>query len=69
MPSCAEPGGGGSYEVTSRTKLKRMPARGAYDKRLVHSILDEALIVHVAYQVLALAHMWTTAPSAVLHAA
>ena len=46
---------GKKYDVTQRTKLKRMPARGNYDRKMAHSILDEALIVHCAYQVCAAA--------------
>ena len=33
--------------MTQRTKLKRMPARGAYDKQTVHAILDEGFLCHL----------------------
>jgi nitroimidazol reductase NimA-like FMN-containing flavoprotein (pyridoxamine 5'-phosphate oxidase superfamily) len=34
---------------TDRTTVRRMPERGAYDRDLVHSILDEALLCHVGF--------------------
>ena len=34
---------------TPRTTLRRRPARGSYDRALVHSILDEALVCHVGF--------------------
>jgi nitroimidazol reductase NimA-like FMN-containing flavoprotein (pyridoxamine 5'-phosphate oxidase superfamily) len=34
---------------TPRTRIKRHPERGAYDREIVHAILDEALICHLAY--------------------
>jgi nitroimidazol reductase NimA-like FMN-containing flavoprotein (pyridoxamine 5'-phosphate oxidase superfamily) len=34
----------GAYPSTPRTRLHRRPARGAYDRRTVHAILDEALV-------------------------
>lgn len=37
------------YEKTKRTTLKRAHERGSYDRALVHAILDEALICHVAF--------------------
>ncbi|KAK9812502.1 hypothetical protein WJX73_004622 [Symbiochloris irregularis] len=40
-----------SYAVTQRTKLKRMPARGAYDKKTVHAILDEGFLCHLGYTI------------------
>jgi hypothetical protein len=36
---------------TPRTTLKRRPARGSFDRALIHSILDEALICHVGFTV------------------
>lgn len=36
-------------EPTGRTRIRRHPERAAYDRELIHSILDEALICHVAY--------------------
>lgn len=37
------------FEVTERTRLRRRPARGAYDEATVFSILDAGLIAHVGY--------------------
>ncbi len=37
-----------TYQPTERTKLGRRSARGVYDRRAVHAVLDEALICHVA---------------------
>lgn len=37
------------FQKTARTALKRMPARGSYDRELVYRILDEALICHVGF--------------------
>ncbi|MGI8775464.1 MAG: pyridoxamine 5'-phosphate oxidase family protein [Actinomycetota bacterium] len=34
---------------TDRTKARRMADRGSYDRELVYSILDEALICHVGF--------------------
>lgn len=34
---------------TPRTTLKRLPKRGHFDRELIHSILDEALIAHVGF--------------------
>jgi uncharacterized protein len=39
------------FEKTDRTTLKRLPARGGYDRKLVYSILDEGLICHVGFAV------------------
>jgi uncharacterized protein len=36
---------------TSRTTLKRRPGRGSYDRALIHSILDEALVCHIGFAV------------------
>jgi uncharacterized protein len=35
--------------VTPRTKLKRMPQRGSFDRELVNTILDEAFVCHVSF--------------------
>lgn len=32
-----------------RTKLRRMPARGVYDRGAIDAILDEAMVAHVAF--------------------
>ncbi|MBD1910811.1 MULTISPECIES: pyridoxamine 5'-phosphate oxidase family protein [unclassified Leptolyngbya] len=37
--------------VTQRTKIKRLPQRGDYDRDLIYSILDEGLICHVGFTV------------------
>lgn len=34
---------------TPRTTLSRLPARGHYDRALIHAIVDEALICHVGF--------------------
>ncbi len=36
---------------TVRTKLRRLPKRGAYDRELIYQILDEAFICHVGFVV------------------
>ncbi len=36
---------------TNRTKLKRLPKRGNFDREAVNSILDEALVCHVGFVV------------------
>ncbi|MBW4505720.1 MAG: pyridoxamine 5'-phosphate oxidase family protein [Scytonematopsis contorta HA4267-MV1] len=37
--------------ITDRTKIKRIPKRGQYEREVVHQILDEALICHVGFVV------------------
>lgn len=37
-----------SFSVTDKTKLKRGPKRASYDKEVIYSILDEALVCHVS---------------------
>jgi uncharacterized protein len=39
------------YEPTERTTVKRLPARGNYDKVVVHRILDEGFICHLGFVV------------------
>jgi len=39
------------YPRTPRTTLKRLPERGAFDRALVHAILDEGLLCHVGFAV------------------
>src|SRR5258708_5280267 len=34
---------------TDRTKVRRKPERGSYDRELIYSILDEAFVCHVAF--------------------
>jgi nitroimidazol reductase NimA-like FMN-containing flavoprotein (pyridoxamine 5'-phosphate oxidase superfamily) len=36
-----------AYEPTDRTRLRRHAERGEFDRDVVHSILDEALLAHV----------------------
>lgn len=36
---------------TERTRVKRLPARGAYDRETIYSILNEAFICHVGFAV------------------
>jgi nitroimidazol reductase NimA-like FMN-containing flavoprotein (pyridoxamine 5'-phosphate oxidase superfamily) len=38
-----------TYEQTPRTRVFRKPGRGSYDRELVHSILDEALVCHLGF--------------------
>ena len=38
-----------SYVPTSRTTLKRLPKRGAFDRETVHRILDEGLFCHLGF--------------------
>lgn len=45
LPCCYA--GEDSYLVTDRTKVKRKPGRGVYDRETVHAILDEAFLCHV----------------------
>ncbi|AGW95561.1 pyridoxamine 5'-phosphate oxidase family protein [Cupriavidus sp. DF5525] len=37
------------YQVTENTRIHRRPERGQYDRELVHAIIDEALVCHVAF--------------------
>jgi nitroimidazol reductase NimA-like FMN-containing flavoprotein (pyridoxamine 5'-phosphate oxidase superfamily) len=37
------------YEPTSRSQVKRLKKRAAYDKATVHAILDEALVCHLGF--------------------
>ena len=38
-----------SFNKTERTTLKRLPARGVFDRELVYSILDEGFICHLGF--------------------
>jgi uncharacterized protein len=40
-----------TIEQTNRTKLKRIPKRGNFDRETVYKILDEAFICHVGFTV------------------
>ena len=37
--------------VTERTRVRRLPKRGHYDRDTIHAILDEALVCHVGFVV------------------
>lgn len=39
------------YEPTERSRVRRKPSRGSYDRGLIHAILDEAMICHVGFAV------------------
>lgn len=39
------------YPITNKTKVKRLPKRGVYDKNQVHAILDEGFFCHVGFVV------------------
>jgi nitroimidazol reductase NimA-like FMN-containing flavoprotein (pyridoxamine 5'-phosphate oxidase superfamily) len=39
----------GSFATTERTRVRRHPERGHYDRETVHAILDAALMCHVGY--------------------
>jgi nitroimidazol reductase NimA-like FMN-containing flavoprotein (pyridoxamine 5'-phosphate oxidase superfamily) len=38
-----------SFELTERTRLKRLPQRGSYDREVVYRILDEGFVCHVGF--------------------
>ena len=40
-----------AFEPTARIKVKRLPARGAYDRETIYSILDAGFICHVGFVV------------------
>ena len=39
------------FSASERSRLKRIPERGRYDRQSIYPILDEALICHVGFQV------------------
>ena len=39
------------YQVTQRTKVRRLPERASYDPAVVHAILDEGFVCHVGFVV------------------
>ncbi len=39
------------FKPTKRTRVRRKPARGSYERQEVHKILDQALVCHVAFVV------------------
>jgi len=38
-----------NFTPTERTKIRRKPERGSYDRELIYKILDEAFVCHVAF--------------------
>jgi hypothetical protein len=38
-----------NFTPTEKTKIRRKPERGSYDRELIYSILDEAFVCHVAF--------------------
>jgi uncharacterized protein len=38
-----------ALKATERTRLKRLPKRGTYERETIYSILDEALVCHVGF--------------------
>ncbi len=39
------------FKETSKTRLKRLPQRGSFDRKVVYDILDEAFVCHVGFVV------------------
>ncbi len=37
------------FQPTDRTRLRRHPERGTYDRRQIHALLDEALVCHLSF--------------------
>lgn len=37
------------FEATDRTRVRRLPKRGVYDKRQIYSILDEGFLCHLGF--------------------
>ncbi len=44
MPNSPKP-----FEPTPRSTVRRIPARGVYDRSVINAILDEALVCHVGF--------------------
>ena len=38
-----------TLHVTERTKIRRLPKRGSYERDVIDAILDEALVCHVGF--------------------
>ena len=38
-----------TFAVTDRTEVRRLPARGHYERATAHAILDEALVCHLGF--------------------
>lgn len=43
------PAAAAGYRPTGRSRVKRLPKRGAYDHQTVHAVLDAGLLGHVGY--------------------
>ena len=43
--------GSATLPVTDRTRVRRLPARGVFDRAAIYAILDEAFVCHVAFAV------------------
>lgn len=39
------------FDMTDRTRVRRMPERGAYDAATVHAIIDAVLVSHVGFTI------------------
>jgi uncharacterized protein len=37
------------YPITQQNRVRRIPARGAYDRDTIHAIVDEAILCHVGF--------------------
>ncbi len=37
------------FTATDRTKVRRHPERGTYDRETIYKILDEAFVCHVGF--------------------
>jgi len=40
-----------TYKTTERTRVRRMPQRGVYDREVVHKIIDEAIVCNIGVSV------------------
>lgn len=40
-----------TFVKTAKTKIKRLPKRGSYDRETIYKIIDEALICHVGFTI------------------
>ncbi len=40
-----------NFTPTERTKVRRKPDRGSYDRELIYRILDEAFVCHLGFVV------------------
>jgi nitroimidazol reductase NimA-like FMN-containing flavoprotein (pyridoxamine 5'-phosphate oxidase superfamily) len=47
--STAKDWGAGDFGPTGRTRLRRLPQRGSYEREVVYRILDEGLVCHVGF--------------------